>query len=333
MASPDKAYISAENATHAVTWLPPQVGKQANKIPSAEKEAREAKRREAERAKERVEDVEPAKFPAADEIAAIFDAARKEGFAEGLAAGMSQGLEQGRAEGAEKSYAEHHAQAEQLKGKLQAMLDNLAGPTEQQQQHISATLTQVIKRLARKLVMTELSTPSPHIENLVSACVALLPATQTERRAVIQLHPDDLAYLRGEAQLASILSACEWQPNAEVAQGGCLVTSHSSQLDARVESQLQTLFENFDNGRFSSDAEDEPALSVSEKNIGTSAHDADSLAADTETKLASAETESQDVSIPSFDQGDLSAQTEPAQQADNLAPSQSPLDDDGSHVE
>ncbi|MDN3639857.1 FliH/SctL family protein [Simiduia curdlanivorans] len=333
MASSDKAYISAENATHAVTWLPPQVGKQANKIPSAEKEAREAKRREAERAKERVEDVEPAKYPTTDEIAAIFDAARKEGFAEGFAAGMNQGLEQGRAEGAEKSYAEHHAQAEQLKAKLQAMLDNLAGPAEQEQQHISAILTQVIKRLTRKLVMTELSTPSPHIENLVSTCVALLPATQTERRAVIQLHPDDLAYLRGEAQLASILSACEWQPNADVAQGGCLVISHSSQLDARVESQLQTLFENFDNGRFSSDAEDEPALRVSEKSISASVDHGDSLAASSESQLASAESETQDVFKPAIDEGDSSAQTEQAQEAHKPVQPEPPLDDDGSYVE
>ncbi|BFM11740.1 hypothetical protein R50072_18930 [Simiduia litorea] len=260
MASPDKAYISAENATHAVTWMPPQVGQQANKVPTAEKEAREAERRQAERAKERVEDVEPAKLPTAEEIAAVFDAARKEGFAEGLAAGMAQGFEKGREDGTEKSYAEHHAEAERLKTQLQNMIGDLSGPTEQQQQHISNQLTQVIKRLTRKLVLTELSTPSPHIENLVAACVALLPATQTTRRAVIQLHPDDLAYLRGEAELASILTSCEWQSNSDVLQGGCVVTSQSSLLDASVESQLQALFEHFDDGSFANDVADEPEV-------------------------------------------------------------------------
>ena len=260
MGSSDKAYISAENASDAVTWLPPHVGKQANKIPSAEKEAKEAKRREQERAKERVEDVEPPKLPSAEEIAQVFDAARKEGFAEGLAAGTAQGLEQGRLDGAERAYAEQQAELDQLKLTLSQMIVNLSGPTEAEQQKLSDVLSQLVKRLTRKLVLTELSTPNPHIENLVSACVALLPATQTSRKARIQLHPDDLAYIRGEAQLTSILAACEWVADPDVKLGGCLVSAHSSQVDASVESQLQSLFTEFDNGSFSHDAADDDII-------------------------------------------------------------------------
>ena len=73
-------------------------------------------------------------WPTVDEIEALREAARREGFetgrreghAKGQAEGFTQGFEQGLGEGKDQAYADHSGQIEKLVGTLQMYIDELS---------------------------------------------------------------------------------------------------------------------------------------------------------------------------------------------------------------
>lgn len=248
MSGAGKNYISAEEAASAVAWQLPQVG-QGQRIPSAEKEAREREQREAEKAKESVEDVEPLALPSAEEIAAVLDAAREDGHQEGYQAGLEQGLEEGRTRGFEQGLAQSLAETERLQAQLRGLIEELSGPSAERQGALAELLVTLVTRLTQKLVYTELSVPSPHIENLVQACMQELPALKPGVKTTITLHPDDLAYLHGESLMSELMDRCDWRTDDTMQQGGCVVTTPASQLDARTETRLASVLQAFEQGQ------------------------------------------------------------------------------------
>jgi flagellar assembly protein FliH len=274
MSGTGKNYMSAQEATEAVTWTLPQVGR-GQRIPSAEKEARERKQREAEQAKERVEDVEPLTLPSAEEIAGVMDAARQDGYQEGYQAGQAQGLEEGRALGQQQAYQEAQAETQRLQQTLQQLIADLSGPAESRQQSLASLLVTLVKRVAQKLVFTELSTPSQHIENLVQACIQQLPPLQRDARATISVHPDDLAYLHGESLMSDVIARCEWVADDSIAQGGCRVTTPASQLDATTEARLAAVLSAFEQGQLALAGDQEDGTELAQDIADSRGPDAD----------------------------------------------------------
>ncbi|UTA49485.1 hypothetical protein L1F30_08095 [Simiduia sp. 21SJ11W-1] len=267
MSGASKNYIPADQAAAATTWLLPDIG-DGTPIPSAEKEARELQAQAEAAAKEVVEEVAPQALPTADEIEAVFEAARKEGFDAGHTEGMLAGTEEGQKLGAERAYAQATEDIERLKTQLQSLIAELEGPSRQHLGALQKLLVEMLARLAQKLVLTELATPSPHIENLVQACLAQLPALQSGAKPRVTLHPDDLAYLHGESMISDMLSRCDWVADKTISPGGCKVDTPSSHLDAQLETRLNEVLDAFEQGQLG-DAEgstfDDPAFEDEER--------------------------------------------------------------------
>lgn len=248
MTGHNKNYLAAEDVEQVDTWQLPEFGWSAAKVPSAEKEAREKKRREKERAVEVVEDI-PEPVPlSAQELDAIRLAAEAEGYQEGLKRGLAEGEPKGQELGRAQAYSETLAGQQQLLARLEDLVGQLSGPLESQKQQLSSSIATLVERLTRQVVYAELSTPGPHIEFLVQACLTALPATRPGIRPVVSVHPDDLAYLRGEAALTGLLERCDWRPDTMIQAGGCRVHTAASDVDAQVESRLTALFKAFQAG-------------------------------------------------------------------------------------
>lgn len=248
MAVSHKNYLAAEEVERVDTWQLPEFGWSPAKVPSAEKEAREKKRREKERAVEVVEDVVQPTPLSAQELDAIRRAAEAEGYQDGLRRGQAEGEPRGREAGRAQAYQETLAEQQRLLQRLNELLDQLSGPLAEQRQQLTGAMASLVQRLTRQLVYAELSTPGPHIEYLVLACLDALPALQPGTRPVVRVHPDDLAYLRGEAVLVGLLERCDWRADAAIQAGGCRVHTAASDVDGQVETRLQALFKAFQDG-------------------------------------------------------------------------------------
>lgn len=257
MTSASKNYIPAELATKATTWLLPDIG-HGDPIPSAEKEAREREERAAAAAKEVVEDVEPLALPTADEIEAVFEAARQDGYQAGYQAGLVEGQTKGEQRGHEQAYANAQEEIQRLQAQLGALIEKFEPPADSQLLSLQQLIVQIVRRLTQKLVMTELTTPTPHIENLVQACLGLLPSLSPQAKPVVTLHPDDLAYLHGESMISDIMSRCDWVGDETLAPGGCKVDTPSSHLDARLEARMNDVLDAFEQGQLGSHEAGEP---------------------------------------------------------------------------
>lgn len=248
MTTANKNYIPAEQAGSAVTWLLPEVGR-GERVPSAEKEARDREANEAAAAKEVIEDVPPLKLPTAAEIEAVMDAARQDGYDAGFQAGLNEGMAEGRQQGESRAYQESQQQLQRLQAQLSELVAQFAPPASAHRESLQSILVNLVQRLTAKLVLTELNTPSPHIENLVQSCLAKLPVLQGGTLPKVYLHPDDLAYLHGESLMADIVQRCEWLPDSDISPGGCRISTPASHLDATIEARLAAVLESFEQGQ------------------------------------------------------------------------------------
>lgn len=147
------------------------------------------------------------------------DEAWKKGHAEGFAAG-------------EFDVAKRAARYDELLRALCQPFDRMDDSVEQQLVELSIA---IVKQLFRR----EIKIDPTHVIGVVREAIQLLPIASSN--AQVHLHPDDAALVRETLTPAEGEPAWSIVEDPLITQGGCRVTTDSSQVDATNDARLQTL--------------------------------------------------------------------------------------------
>jgi flagellar assembly protein FliH len=184
--------------------------------------------------------LEPAPAPAAptigeEELAAIREAARQQGYAEGREAGHAAGHASGYDEGLAMGRAEAAAELTQL----QALAADFGNAVTAADEAIAADVLELALHLAKNMVRTAFEVRPELILPVVREAVDYLPTLQ--QPALLVLNPEDALIVRGS--IGHELEKTGWRivEDAQVARGGCRIDTASNQIDAQIASRWQRL--------------------------------------------------------------------------------------------
>ncbi|MFW2372972.1 MAG: FliH/SctL family protein [Gammaproteobacteria bacterium] len=171
-------------------------------------------------------------------IVGLSDEALRPQTVEDIEALQKQAYEEGRLQGIEDGkkagLAEMQAKAKQLVG----IMHMLEKPLQQLDKDVENQLTELTLCLTRMLLKKQCSIDADHIQGVIHEALDFLPIQS--RHIQVRLNPADKALL-SEADID--LQAQDWSciEDPEVTQGGCLVESDQSHIDASVETRIQQL--------------------------------------------------------------------------------------------
>jgi flagellar assembly protein FliH len=178
-------------------------------------------------------------LPSVEEIEAMREAARQEGYAQGLAEGREQGYAEGRAhgyaDGAEAGQQEAAAEVQHMRAIAASFGDAVAAADET----IAADVLELALRLARGMVRTAFEVRPELIVPIVRDAIAYLPVLQ--QPATLILHPQDALIVR--EGMADELDKGGWRivEDASMGRGGCKVETASNQIDAQAQARWSRL--------------------------------------------------------------------------------------------
>lgn len=166
-------------------------------------------------------------LPTVEELAAIREQARAEGYDEGHAAGYADALAVGRLEAA--------AELEHMK----ALALTFGTALSQADENIAADVLELALHLARGMLRTALEVKPELVIPVVREAIEYLPVLQ--QPAILMLNPDDIALVRDA--IGEELDKGGWRvvEDAQIARGGCKVDTASNQIDAQAASRWQRL--------------------------------------------------------------------------------------------
>lgn len=145
--------------------------------------------------------------------------------------GFSRGREEGRTEG----LREMREKAQTLTELISALSEPFADLDHEVEEQLIALTT----ALTRQLVRREVKTDPRYILAAVRQAMSVLPAASREAR--VHLHPEDANLLRETLSLAEQERSWEIAEDPALSRGDCRVSSDTSQIDARLDSRLNTL--------------------------------------------------------------------------------------------
>ena len=200
-------------------------------------------------------------LPTVEELEALYEQSRREGFAagheEGFAAGRAEGLAQGREEGRRQGHQEGYAKGEaegKAQGEAQAraqyeaqwqqrlalansLIEGLEHLAEHTREALAEELAVLAVEIARRVLQDELRIAPERIVVLVRR----LLEEEGAMHLTIRLHPEDLPLVREalEAELAK--GGHRLVADAAIGRGGCLVESDSHVVDATVPTRWRRL--------------------------------------------------------------------------------------------
>lgn len=178
-------------------------------------------------------------LPSVEELEAMREAARQEGFAQGLeegrAHGHAEGRAQGYAEGAEAGQREAAAELEQMRLVAASFGDAIA----QADETIARDVLELALRLARGMVRTGFDVRPELILSVVRDAIDQLPVLQ--QPAILALNPQDAELVRHG--MAEELAKGGWRiiENGGIARGGCKVETATNQIDAQAAARWNRL--------------------------------------------------------------------------------------------
>jgi flagellar assembly protein FliH len=149
---------------------------------------------------------------------------------------------QGRREGLESARIEADTQIAQLKAqvvRLDALYAALAQPLKELDAQVENELTHLALTIARQLVRRELRIDPAQVIAVIRETVALLPASA--RGVRVHLHPEDAAVVREKLAAPAAERAWSIVEDPVMTRGGCRVTTETAQIDARLETRLNTV--------------------------------------------------------------------------------------------
>ena len=202
------------------------------------------------------EEEEQITLPTLEEIEAIRQAARDEGYAEGKQAGFeegqTQGLEQGHAEGLKTGHEEGLAQGleearEQVETQIQqwqSLTETLHDPLSQLTVESREQLARLAVALARAVIRSEVQTTDTVIMQALSEGIKALPVTENQYQ--IQLHPEDVALVTSHFTEQTIAEK-GWKlvEVPGMARGGCDIITSQNAVDVTIERRCRDILDKF----------------------------------------------------------------------------------------
>lgn len=178
-------------------------------------------------------DAEPAPapdYPTEEELAAIREEARQQGYDAGFKAGHDDGAAQALMK---------RAATEQALAPLREIADNFSTALRDADQAISNEVLELALHLAKGMIKTALRVKPELILPIVRDAIEYLPVLQ--QPALLILNPDDAAVVR--EGIAEELDKGGWRviDDPTIERGGCKVDTASNQIDATVASRWQRL--------------------------------------------------------------------------------------------
>lgn len=161
----------------------------------------------------------PRAGPSVEELEAIEQAARKEGFARGHAEGFAQG----------------QAEVRRLVARLEGLVDSFVRPVAQLDAEVEAALAGLAVQVAGALVGHAYETEPQLLAELVADAVR--QAGSGTREVEVRLHPDDLAQLK---PLLAAQAGARLQADTTLARGDVRVHAESLRLDGSLQARLRS---------------------------------------------------------------------------------------------
>ncbi|XOZ33887.1 flagellar assembly protein FliH [Halomonadaceae bacterium KBTZ08] len=187
----------------------------------------------------------------AEQLEAIHNEAREEGYNAGFESGKTEGMDQGAREGYRVGYDEGHAagreageqqgleegreQVRQQEQRLQQIMDTLVHPIRQEEEATEAALLNLVMALSRSVIHRELQLDSAQIGSIVRRAIHSLPDSDSDMR--IRVHPDDAEMVR--QAIEGVASHATVAPDDQILPGGCSVENNRSLVDYTVEKRFQ----------------------------------------------------------------------------------------------
>ncbi|MBX9916241.1 MAG: flagellar assembly protein FliH [Nitrosomonas sp.] len=174
-------------------------------------------------------DDEPQVALPSEEVAAVFQNAKDEGYVAGLQEGHAAGYAEGR------SMAEAEVKTEVAH--IQALLHKLDQDLHDIDQHVANDLLELALALAKKIVTEALKLQPELIIPIVQEAIRNLPSTVQNPR--LFLHPEDaklvLAHLSGQ------LEQDHWsiREDEQLSRGGCRIEASGSEVNGSLEVRWQ----------------------------------------------------------------------------------------------
>ncbi|WP_342119102.1 flagellar assembly protein FliH [Pseudoduganella sp. OTU4001] len=170
-------------------------------------------------------------YPSEEELAAIREAARQEGYDAGFKAGHDEGMAQ--------ALDEQRAATEQALAPVREIADNFSAALRDADQAISNEVLELALHLARGMLKNALRVKPELILPIVREAIEYLPVLQ--QPALLILNPEDAAVVRDS--IAEELDKGGWRviDDPSIERGGCKVDTASNQIDATVQSRWQRL--------------------------------------------------------------------------------------------
>jgi flagellar assembly protein FliH len=101
---------------------------------------------------------------------------------------------------------------------------------------VGEQLARLAVSVAKQVIRRELRTDSAQVIAIMRETVALLPASARQVR--IHMHPEDAAVIRERLAAPGGDRAWSIVEDPVLSRGGCLVTTDTAQIDARLESRI-----------------------------------------------------------------------------------------------
>ncbi|AKC87983.1 FliH/SctL family protein [Pseudoxanthomonas suwonensis] len=171
-------------------------------------------------------DVPVPRPPSLEEIQAIEDAARREGYEAGLAQGHQEGFAQGQAE------------VRRLTAQIEGILDNFSRPLARLEDEVTAALGELAVRIAGSLVGRAYDADPVLLSDLVAE--ALDAVGGASREVEVRLHPDDIQAL---APLLALVAGARLTPDPALGRGDLRVHAESVRIDGTLEARLRGALE------------------------------------------------------------------------------------------
>jgi flagellar assembly protein FliH len=155
-------------------------------------------------------------------------------YEEAFAKGREAGAAAGKAE-YEKAIARLDAQV----ARLEQVFGALSRPLQDIDAQVESDLVNLALTVARQLVRRELRIDPAQVIAIIRETVALLPAATRDVR--VHLHPEDAAVVR--ERLADTTAERAWSivEDPVTTRGGCRVTTDTAQIDARLETRINSV--------------------------------------------------------------------------------------------
>ncbi|WP_034293295.1 flagellar assembly protein FliH [Herbaspirillum sp. RV1423] len=184
-----------------------------------------------------VEEIPPPPALTVEEIEAIREQARQEGYAEG----QQQGLQAGRAEGYMAGLQQGQTEVNETIQHLRQIAVSFGTEVSQSSETMAPELLSLGLDISKAMLKTALSVKPELILPTVTAAIHSLPSLQLP--ALLFLHPEDAALVR--EHLGDELGQHGWRivEDPELDRGGCRIETGTNQIDATTQTRWRRIAE------------------------------------------------------------------------------------------